>query len=173
MKLSADGIWVHIACVTWNPNLLFQNIDTMQPCEIRPLLESSEKHRCIVCRKCVGVPVKCSDPRCQNYLHVTCAQDQGCVLDAVTSGDGVIFTLTCKAHSYLSSASQEMQPLMQPTSAKVITDEEMKEFVEELEGIDWSEVQEFGRESGVHQPRRERNETNDITGESGKRVQLS
>ena len=138
MKLSVDGIWVHIACVTWNPSLLFQNIDTMQPCEIRPVLDAKGSQRCAVCGKTVGVPVKCCEPACSNYYHITCAQDAGCLLDAVATNEGVVFTLSCKTHSFQQRAGE--------AGKEAIAAREVEELEEELKDIDWDEVQAFGAE---------------------------
>ena len=147
MKLSVDGVWVHIACVTWNPSLLFQNIDTMQPCEIRPVLNEKGNQCCVVCGKTVGVPVKCCEPACLNYFHVTCAQDAGCLLDAVATDEGVVFTLTCKSHSFEKGAGE--------TGTKAIAEQEMAELEEELKDIDWDEVQAFGEEFDSSSTKRE------------------
>lgn len=153
MKLSVDGIWVHIACVTWNPSLLFQNIDTMQPCEIRPVLNAKGKQSCAVCGKTVGVPVKCCEPACSKYYHITCAQDAGCLLDAMATNEGVVFTLSCKTH-----ASEKVE---EGTGKEAIAEREMEELEEELKDIDWDEVQAFGEEFDASATKRngERNES--------------
>ena len=131
MKCSVDGVWVHVPCVTWNPQLLFQDIETLRPAEIRPLLAVPSTHRCIQCGRAVGIPVMCHTERCCNYYHVSCAQDAGCVLDAETEGDGVVFTITCLNHTFLPS---------QPKDDIVdISDGELSDLVKELDKSGWED----------------------------------
>lgn len=110
MKCAEDGCWVHIPCVTWHPLLQFSDIDTLKPPAIRPILQAAEKHTCIICGSDVGMPVKCTDPMCCNYFHVSCAQDQGYLLDARADVDGgLLFTITCTSHSYASQNNEGLK----------------------------------------------------------------
>ena len=137
MKCSVDGVWVHIPCVTWNPQLLFQDIETLRPAEIRPLLATPSTHRCIQCGQAVGIPVKCHTEGCCNYYHVSCAQDAGCVLDAEAEGDGVVFTITCLNHTFLPSSihSQPKEDIVD------ISDAELSALAHELDKVGWEEYQ--------------------------------
>ena len=93
MKCSVDGVWVHIPCVAWNPQLLFKDIEALCPAEIRPILRQPQLNVCKYCGKRKGVPIKCHCANCINYYHATCAQDAGCILDAEAEGEGVVFTM--------------------------------------------------------------------------------
>ena len=99
MKLSTDGVWAHVICVTWNPSLFFVDNNLLKPSNIRPLLRDSPKRTCCLCNKNVGITVKCYNPGCDAYFHVSCAQDHGYDLDAVSDVDGVVFIIQCKKHS--------------------------------------------------------------------------
>lgn len=99
MKLSTDGVWAHVICVTWNPSLFFVDNNLLKPSNIRPLLRDSPKRTCCLCHRSVGITVKCYNPGCDSYFHVSCAQDHGYDLDAVSDVDGVVFIIQCKKHS--------------------------------------------------------------------------
>ena len=126
MKCSEDGCWVHIPCVTWNPLLQFANIETLRPPAIRPVLQAAEKHTCMLCGSAAGMTVKCAEPLCGNFFHVTCAQNQGFLLDARDDADGgLVFTITCNNHSIPVQNSGGLQ---------------LDEAWEEGLDVDWDEV---------------------------------
>ena len=105
MKLSIDGLWVHVVCVTWNPSLFFIDNNLLKPDRIRPFLNMAPKHLCCLCNSNVGATVKCYYPYCNCYFHVSCAQDHGYDLDAVNEQDGVTFVIQCKHHPSISSSN--------------------------------------------------------------------
>ena len=100
MKLSVDGLWVHVICVTWNPSLFFVDNNTLLPTNIRPLLQHTIKQTCSICNKNCGYCVKCYKKDCMKCFHVSCAQDHGFVLDAIADEEGVIFTIECNDHKH-------------------------------------------------------------------------
>ena len=99
MKLSTDGLWAHVVCVTWNPSLIFVDNTILKPSNLRPILNESPKRVCCLCNRSVGITVKCYRTDCSRYFHVSCAQENGYDLDAVSEVDGVVFTIECKQHS--------------------------------------------------------------------------
>ena len=139
MKCSVDGVWVHIPCVAWNPQLLFKDIETLCPAEIRPILRQPQVNLCKYCGRSKGVPIKCHCSNCINYYHATCAQDAGCVLDAEAEGEGVVFTITCPSHTYPSGKKSAPTNRMSQNSIIDISDSELSALAHELDEADWDD----------------------------------
>lgn len=139
MKCSVDGVWVHIPCVAWNPQLLFKDIETLCPAEIRPILRQSQRNVCKYCGKSTGVPIKCHCMNCINYYHATCAQDAGCILDAEAEGEGVVFTITCPSHSFPSGKQDAPTKPIPENSVIDISDSELSALAHELDDADWDD----------------------------------
>lgn len=139
MKCSVDGVWVHIPCVAWNPQLLFKDIEALCPAEIRPILRQPQLNVCKYCGKRKGVPIKCHCANCINYYHATCAQDAGCILDAEAEGEGVVFTITCPSHTFASGKKSVPPKPMSQNSVIDISDSELSALAHELDEADWDD----------------------------------
>ncbi|KAM3178245.1 hypothetical protein ACTXT7_002954 [Hymenolepis weldensis] len=83
MKPFKDSIdWAHVSCALWIPAIMFEDPVNMElitgrnaiPLEARVSL-------CDLCRIPQGVTIKCCINGCKGRFHVTCAYDQGLVMD--------------------------------------------------------------------------------------------
>lgn len=122
MKLSVDGLWAHVVCVTWNPSLLFLDNTLLKPSNLRSAIRNAPKRMCCLCNRDVGITVKCYHSGCNKHFHVSCAQEHGYDLDAVNDGDGVIFTVECKQHND--------RPVF---NSELISDTDLFDIADELE----------------------------------------
>lgn len=74
--------WAHVSCALWIPAIMFEDPVNMElitgrnaiPLEARVSL-------CDLCRIPQGITIKCCINGCKGRFHVTCAYDQGLVMD--------------------------------------------------------------------------------------------
>ncbi|VUZ51487.1 unnamed protein product, partial [Hymenolepis diminuta] len=101
MKPFKDSIdWAHVSCALWIPAIMFEDPVNMElitgrnaiPLEARVSL-------CDLCRIPQGITIKCCINGCKGRFHVTCAYDQGLVMDIHSVDAHVRFFAFCRKHS--------------------------------------------------------------------------
>jgi hypothetical protein len=78
LKKTQDGRWVHLSCALAFPEIYFHRPDTRDVIDgLEDIPSRNRAQTCIYCEERKGACVKCAEPNCDNYFHVTCAQKRG------------------------------------------------------------------------------------------------
>ncbi|EDV27274.1 uncharacterized protein TRIADDRAFT_55039 [Trichoplax adhaerens] len=82
-KICSNGAWAHVICALYIPEVTFGNNQTMEPIEISTIQGDRYRKICYLCQlkgqlsgALMGACIKCSQPTCSSYFHVTCAQSE-------------------------------------------------------------------------------------------------
>lgn len=77
-KQTANGLWSHVLCGLWIPELYFASINHMEPIEGIELIPKGRwKLNCYICKKKCGACIQCANKNCFTAFHVTCAKRAG------------------------------------------------------------------------------------------------
>ncbi|XP_056279278.1 bromodomain and PHD finger-containing protein 3 [Pseudoliparis swirei] len=108
-KQTSDGLWAHVVCAIWIPEVCFANTVFLEPVEgVTNIPPARWKLTCYLCKqKGRGASIQCHKANCYTAFHVTCAQRAGLFMkiDPVreTTVNGTTFsvkkTAFCEAHS--------------------------------------------------------------------------
>lgn len=71
--------YVHVVCGLFTEGVVFENADLMEPINISNVSKNKQNKMCIFCKKCRGFSCLCSNYKCKNRLHITCAQKANCL----------------------------------------------------------------------------------------------
>ncbi|KAM7537949.1 hypothetical protein Aperf_G00000076637 [Anoplocephala perfoliata] len=92
--------WAHVNCALWIPHLSFVNTDIMEPISGRNSIpQESRIPICDLCRIPHGVTINCCINGCRGKFHVTCAYEEGLVMDVKTIDLHLRFYPFCPKHS--------------------------------------------------------------------------
>ncbi len=97
-----QGIWAHVACLQWIPEVSVDNTDLMEPISgIRSIERDRWELLCYVCKQRMGAKIQCKS--CYNAYHPLCARIAGFrmeIKDGPRGPDGpVVCTSYCGKHS--------------------------------------------------------------------------
>ena len=78
-KQTDKGLWAHVVCAIWIPEISFSNTVFLEPIEgIERISSARRKLTCYICKKRkTGACIQCSKAHCYLAFHVTCAQLAG------------------------------------------------------------------------------------------------
>lgn len=122
-KQSVCGKWVHVICALFTDGVRFKDIMHMEPIDIAKVVNAKSQKTCAFCLKASGFCCRCSKTRCQQPIHITCAQAHNCLQVTTTDDkDSIKFRAFCGDHkpndsvSHLSS--QNIQKMLMKKSKK-------------------------------------------------------
>ena len=99
LKRTADGRWVHVACIWWFPELCFGDTARMeQPDGLELLHPRRWKLRCFICRRVDGACIQCTHGACGRSFHVSCALVSGVHMTVVEHLGVLQHTILCSKH---------------------------------------------------------------------------
>jgi NuA3 HAT complex component NTO1 len=86
-KQTNNSKWAHLFCAIWIPEVTIGNPSLMEPItDVEKVPHSRWKLVCYICRQEMGASVQCSDGRCYEPFHLTCARQAGLFLQMKTGG---------------------------------------------------------------------------------------
>lgn len=86
-KQTNNSKWAHLLCATWIPEVNIGNPSLMEPItDVEKVPPGRWKLHCYICRQAMGACIQCSDARCYDAFHLTCARQAGLYLRMKTGG---------------------------------------------------------------------------------------
>lgn len=86
-----NGMWSHVTCALWIPEVYFANPIYMEPIEGIALVPKLRwKLVCYICRQRGGACVQCSNRGCFHAYHVTCARRAGLLMEMSRGVSGAL-----------------------------------------------------------------------------------
>lgn len=86
-KQTNNSKWAHLFCATWIPEVTIGNPSLMEPItDVEKVPPSRWKLLCYICKQEMGACIQCSDGRCYEAFHLTCARQGGLYLKMKTGG---------------------------------------------------------------------------------------
>ena len=111
MKPTVDkGVWAHVNCSLWIPEVVFQCAERMEPIDIGLISRSRMSLTCFICKERVGACIQCCHHSCTKAFHVTCGFKFGLNLCLEESKNGgVIHVAKCDKHSVASTKNDMLR----------------------------------------------------------------
>ncbi|ERM97617.1 hypothetical protein AMTR_s00173p00060580 [Amborella trichopoda] len=110
LRKSTDGQWVHAFCAEWILESTFQRGQPNPVEGMQFVLKERDAQLCSLCRRKVGVFLKCSYGHCHITFHPLCARNSGLYMTAKTSGGKVQHRAYCEKHTMERKEKVESQP---------------------------------------------------------------
>lgn len=86
-KQTNNSKWAHLLCATWIPEVTIGNPSLMEPItDVEKIPHSRWKLGCYICKQDMGASIQCSDGRCYEPFHLTCARQAGLYLKMKVGG---------------------------------------------------------------------------------------
>ncbi len=86
-KQTNNSKWAHLFCAIWIPEVTIGNPSLMEPItDVEKVPHSRWKLNCYICKQEMGASIQCSDGRCYEPFHLTCARQAGLFLQMKTGG---------------------------------------------------------------------------------------
>ncbi|KIV95658.1 hypothetical protein PV10_03283 [Exophiala mesophila] len=86
-KQTNNSKWAHLFCATWIPEVTIGNPSLMEPItDVEKVPSSRWRLTCYICKQGMGASIQCSDGRCYEAFHLTCARQGGLYLKMKTGG---------------------------------------------------------------------------------------
>lgn len=87
-KQTNNSKWAHLLCAIWIPEVTIANPSLMEPItDVEKIPHSRWKLGCYICKQDMGASIQCSDGRCYEPFHLTCARQAGLYLRMKAGGD--------------------------------------------------------------------------------------
>lgn len=98
-KQTTTGLWSHLLCAIWIPELGVGNAIYMEPVEgVENVPKSRWKLVCSLCKERVGACIQCEKPSCFAAFHVTCARQAGLLMSMKLMGADGQLKAFCDKH---------------------------------------------------------------------------
>lgn len=86
-KQTNNSKWAHLFCANWIPEVTIGNPSLMEPItDVEKVPASRWRLTCYICKQAMGASIQCSDGRCYEAFHLTCARQGGLYLRMKTGG---------------------------------------------------------------------------------------
>lgn len=99
-----NGLWSHVVCALWIPEVYFANPIYMEPIEgVGAVPKTRWKLVCYICKQRVGACIQCTNRLCFQAYHVTCAKRAGLYMAMEKGVHGALAlkaTLTSYCHRH-------------------------------------------------------------------------
>lgn len=97
-KKTDAGGWVHVICGLFTDGVVFEDPQSMEPINIQNVSQNKRNKTCVYCRKSCGFCCLCSNGKCNNRLHITCAQRAHALKEEIKKDDTIKFRAFCMDH---------------------------------------------------------------------------
>lgn len=105
-KQTENGLWSHVLCGLWIPELYFASAGHMEPVEgIETIPKGRWKLQCYLCKQKMGAPIQCANRNCFLAFHATCAKRAGLEMTMKNGVQGAVLdkgTMTSWCHKHTS-----------------------------------------------------------------------
>lgn len=99
MKMTLCKGWVHIICALFTDGVSFTDVVAMEPVDISNVSQNKRNKLCMFCYKSQGYCCLCSNAKCKERFHISCAKKEKCLKEVENETDGTIkFRAYCKNH---------------------------------------------------------------------------
>lgn len=86
-KQTNNSKWAHLFCANWIPEVTIGNPSLMEPItDVEKVPANRWRLVCYICKQEMGASIQCSDGRCYEPFHLTCARQAGLYLRMKTGG---------------------------------------------------------------------------------------
>lgn len=85
-------------CALFTEGVSFIDTDKMEPIEITHISKTKKNKTCVFCQLSTGFCSLCCNRRCNNRLHITCAQHNKCLKEETVKNDAIKFRAYCPEH---------------------------------------------------------------------------
>ncbi|WCJ32345.1 RING/FYVE/PHD zinc finger superfamily protein [Euphorbia peplus] len=106
MKPTTDGLWAHIVCSVYVPEVFFEDPDGREGINCCKIPKRRWQDKCYICKTRKGCAIRCSEPMCPLAFHVTCGLNQDLCIE-YKQGKEIIVAGFCRTHSDLWKKQQE------------------------------------------------------------------
>lgn len=97
-KKTTDEKWVHVLCALFTDGANFEDKYLMEPIDLSHVSQSKRNKTCMFCSENVGFSPLCSNSKCKNRLHITCAQKSDCLKEENKKDGTIKFRAYCRDH---------------------------------------------------------------------------
>ena len=82
LKPTNDGRWAHVVCALAIREVKFEEVQKREAVDVSGIVQGKKRFRCQFCGiHLLGHIVRCSNRRCGQSFHITCAYVAGCVFE--------------------------------------------------------------------------------------------
>ncbi|XP_041013477.1 uncharacterized protein LOC121256681 isoform X7 [Juglans microcarpa x Juglans regia] len=106
-RKSSNGEWVHAFCAEWVFESTFRRGQVNQVEGMGTILKEADV--CYICRRKLGVCIRCNYGNCQATFHPTCARSAGLYMNIKNLGGKFQHKAYCEKHSLEQRAKAETQ----------------------------------------------------------------
>lgn len=99
-KQTDNGLWSHVLCALWIPELWFASAGHMEPVEGFDVIPKGRwKLNCYICKQKMGACIQCANKNCFTAFHPTCARRAGLFMEMKKGVQGAVLDKS-SMHSY-------------------------------------------------------------------------
>lgn len=98
LKPTSCGKWVHAVCAMFTDGVVFLDEDRMEPVDISKVSKSKTGQTCAYCHEAKGYCSLCSKQKCQNRIHIRCAQNANGTEEVLKADNLLKFRAYCADH---------------------------------------------------------------------------
>ncbi|CCH45348.1 hypothetical protein BN7_4930 [Wickerhamomyces ciferrii] len=99
-KQTDNGLWSHVLCALWIPELYFASAGHMEPVEgFDAIPKGRWKLNCYICKQKMGACIQCANRNCFTAFHPTCARRAGLFMEMKKGVQGAVLDKSTM-HSY-------------------------------------------------------------------------
>lgn len=106
MKKTNCDEYVHVICALFTDGVIFLDQHAMEPVDVSKVSKSKLNKLCSFCYNSQGYCSLCANKKCENRLHVTCAQKNKALKEVVSDDDTIKFYAYCNNHKPKESSSR-------------------------------------------------------------------
>lgn len=108
MKQTVCKKWVHVLCALFTDGVIFVDDYQMEPVDISHLSNSKRNKTCAFCEQSNGFCVLCSNSKCKNRLHITCAKQSECLKEINSKDQTIKFRAYCLEHKPIEKSGRRI-----------------------------------------------------------------
>lgn len=110
LKRTVEGVWVHMYCALWVPEIGFGSLSKMEPVMDFDKIDPTRwRLKCVLCGQKDGACIQCIRPSCRQSFHAMCGHHAGLRMQITETHDkkDVLFLPYCaKHHDYKDDLSR-------------------------------------------------------------------